>query len=148
MSIQQHFLNINPVIVPISGTLTLDQRRLLLFNVGEPFEIPLQEFDDDWWPLVSNIWTVFSHKNLVNGDSWKTFTCRFAKSSPSSSRKEDVPPEKCRKTKIRPAGLCFAKIKISRYHLKQRVQVERFNNSLDHTHSLEDSEKLKRSQAV
>ncbi|CAG8773726.1 18606_t:CDS:1, partial [Gigaspora rosea] len=89
----------NFVITPAARTLISDQRCLLLFNVGKPLEISLQEFYDDWWLLVSNIWTVFSHKNLVNGDSWKTFTCRFAKSCPSSSQKENIPPDKRRKTK-------------------------------------------------
>ncbi|CAG8854882.1 12774_t:CDS:2, partial [Gigaspora margarita] len=70
----------NSTITLVFGTLIPDQKLLLLFNIGEPLEIPLQEFDDYC-------------------DSWKTFTCRFAKSSPSSSQKEDVLPEKHRKTK-------------------------------------------------
>ncbi|CAG8724487.1 20142_t:CDS:1, partial [Racocetra persica] len=74
--------------------LTPNQRCFLLFNVSEPLEIFLLEFDNNWWPLVSNIWTKFSHGNLVNGDSWNIFTCRFAKNKLSSSRKKNVLQEK------------------------------------------------------
>ncbi|CAG8709186.1 12873_t:CDS:2, partial [Cetraspora pellucida] len=66
----------------------------------------------------------------------------------SSTRKEGIPSEKRRKTKVRPAGQCFAKIKVLHLVTDQVVQVERYLNSPDHAHTLEDSEKLKRSKAV
>jgi hypothetical protein len=97
---------------------------------------------------VSNIWTNFSHKNNVNGNSWKVFICRFNKPKKSSTRKEGISQEKRRITKIRPANLCFAKIKIYHYASEQKVLVERFKDSPDHSHTLEESEKLKRSQTV
>lgn len=84
----------------LSQTLTPDQKRALLFNVNEPLEIPLQEFDDEWWPLVTNIWTGYSHRQLVSGNSWKSYICRFSKHNQSSSRKENIPDEKRRVTKI------------------------------------------------
>ena len=140
---------INPSIIsPTSGILTPNQKRVLLFNINEPLEIPMQEFDNDWWPLVSNIWTGFSYRNHVNGNSWRSFTCRFTKHNQSSSRKEGIPLEKRRKTKIRQSELCFAKIKVIRYILEQKVRVERYKDSPNHMHSLEESEKLKRSQIV
>ncbi|GES83591.1 hypothetical protein GLOIN_2v1777773 [Rhizophagus clarus] len=101
-------MNINPstsTMSTTSPTLTTNQKRALLFNINEPLEIPIQEFDNDWWPFVSNIWT--------------------------------GPPE-----------LCFAKIKVSQFISEQKVRVERYNDSPDHTHSLDESEKLKRSQVV
>ncbi|CAG8812128.1 14545_t:CDS:2, partial [Cetraspora pellucida] len=63
----------------------------------------MKEFDDEWWPLVTNFW-------------------HFE----SSTRKEDVPIEKRRKAKVREAGLCHAKIKVSWYIAKQKVCVEWF----------------------
>ncbi|CAG8833017.1 23995_t:CDS:2, partial [Cetraspora pellucida] len=105
--------------------LTCDQKCMLLYNVQQPFEVLMTEFDDEWWPLVTNIWVKFSHKTLVNGNSWKTF-----------------------KTKVREADLCHAKIKVSWFVVEQKVCVERFPGSSDHAHDLNESDKLKRSQAV
>ena len=133
---------------PITATSTPDQKRVLLFNIDQPFEIPMQEFDEEWWPLVSNIWTKFNNRNLVNGNSWKVFACRFTKHNASSTRKEGILSEKRRKTKIRSANLCSAKIKISRFVAEQKVLVERYQDSPDHTHTLEESEKLKRSTTI
>ena len=44
--------------------------------------------------------------------------------------------------------MCYTKIKVQYYVSEQKVWVERFKDSPDHSHSLEDSEKLKRSQIV
>ena len=108
----------------------------------------MEEFDKEWWPLISNIWTGYSYKNNVNGDSWKVFVCQFNKHNKSSTRKEGISYAKRRITKIRPAKLCFAKIKVQRYASEKKVRVERFKDSPDHSHSLEESEKLKRSKVV
>ncbi|RHZ51825.1 hypothetical protein Glove_469g15 [Diversispora epigaea] len=131
-----------------SSQLTPDQKRELLFNVNQPFEVPMCEFDEEWWPLVSNIWTRYNYKNHTNGNSWKTFACHFTKHNPSSMRKEGIPDEKRRKTKIRSANLCFIKIKVSRFITEKKVYIERYQDSPDHTHTIEESEKLKRSQFV
>ncbi|CAB4478545.1 unnamed protein product [Rhizophagus irregularis] len=57
----------------------------------------MNQFDNNWWPLVSNIWTGFSYRNNVN---------------------------------------------------EQKVRVEKYNDSPDHIHLLDENEKLKRSQVV
>ena len=138
----------NIINIPISEASTPNQKRNILFNVEQPLELSMEEFDKEWWPLVSNIWTRFSYKNNVNGDSWKVFTCRFNKHNKSSTRKEGIPHEKRRITRIRPANLCCAKIKVQRYVFEQKVRIERFKNSPDHSHSLEESERLKRPRIV
>ena len=138
----------NTINLPTSEASTPDQKRNRLFNVNQPLELSMEEFDKEWWPLVSNIWTGYSYKNNVNGDSWKVFVCRFNKHNKSSTRKEGIPYAKRRITKIRPAKLCFAKIKVQRYASEKKVRVERFKDSPDHSHSLEESEKLKRSKVV
>ncbi|CAB5190677.1 unnamed protein product [Rhizophagus irregularis] len=100
----------------INTPISEKQKRILLFNVNQPLELSIEEFDKEWWPLVSNIWTGgFSCKNNVNGDSWKVFVCRFKKHNKSSTQKEGIPNEK---------------------YLP------------DHSHPIEDSEKLKRSEVV
>src|SRR2546423_3087357 len=138
----------NIINIPVSEAPTPNQRRNLLFNVEQPLKLLIEEFDKEWWPLVSNIWTNFSHKNNVNGNSWEVFICQFNKPKKSSTRKEGIPQEKRHITRIRPANLCFAKIKVYRYASEQKVLVERFKDSPDHSHTLEESEKLKRSQTV
>src|SRR6266542_3198746 len=114
----------------ISSTIELsaDEKRVCLFNVGDPFEISLAEFDEHWWPLVSNVWTEKDGYEKANGDSWKIFICRFAKHTISSTRKEGVPADKRRKTKCRAADLCRSTIKICRFH-SGTVRVERYKAS-------------------
>ncbi|RHZ83618.1 hypothetical protein Glove_89g48 [Diversispora epigaea] len=64
------------------------------------------------------------------------------------TRKENIPNVKRRKTKIRIANLCFAKIKILRFDAKQKVHIERFQDSPNHAYGLEKSDKLKHPQAI
>ena len=124
----------------ISSTIELsaDEKRVRLFNVGDSFEISMTEFD------VSNVWT---EKSGYNGDSWKIFTCRFAKRTTSSTRKEGVPADKRRKTKCRPADLCRSTIKIYRFYYGT-VRVEQYQASPDHSHSLRESDQIKRPQVI
>ncbi|RHZ57021.1 hypothetical protein Glove_395g66 [Diversispora epigaea] len=133
---------------PDSEELTPSQKRTLLFNINQPLELSMQKFDDDWWPLVSNVWTGFNLKKKANGDSSQTYTCRFTKIRESSTRKEGIPSNKWRKTKIRLSNLCFAKIKVSRFVMEKKVRVERFKDSPNHTHPLEDSDRLKCPQVI
>ena len=74
----------NIINIFVSEAPTPNQRRNLLFNVEQPLKLSIEEFDKEWWPLVSNIWTNFSHKNNVNGNSWEVFICRFNKPKKSS----------------------------------------------------------------
>ncbi|RHZ71761.1 hypothetical protein Glove_253g79 [Diversispora epigaea] len=127
---------------------TSDEKRALLFNIKNTLEISEEEFDNSWWPLVSNVWTQFNSCKLNNGDSWKVFTCRFTKHRESSTRKENIPIKKRRTTMIRPANICHAKIKVIRMTSKKLIQIERYNNTPDHTHTLIESDRLKRSTAV
>ena len=50
----------NIINIPISEASTPNQKRNILFNVEQPLELSMEEFDKEWWPLVSNIWTRFS----------------------------------------------------------------------------------------
>ena len=75
--------------------LTPDEKRELLFDVDRSLEIPIDDFNENWWPLVSNIWTKWNLYKQVNGDIWKVFGCRFMKFRESSTRqKENIPNEK------------------------------------------------------
>ncbi|RHZ76277.1 hypothetical protein Glove_199g214 [Diversispora epigaea] len=109
-----------------------DEKRALLFNIKNILEISEEEFDNSWWPLVSNVWTQFNSCKLNNGDSWK-----------SSTRKENIPIKKRRTTMIRPANICHAKIKVIRMTSKKLIQIKRYNNTPDHTHTLIESDRLK-----
>ncbi|RHZ86811.1 hypothetical protein Glove_44g33 [Diversispora epigaea] len=125
-----------------NGFEIYEQRELNTLEISE------EEFDNSWWPLVSNVWTQFNSCKLNNGDSWKVFTCRFTKHRESSTRKENIPIKKRRTTMIRPANICHAKIKVIRMTSKKLIQIERYNNTPDHTHTLIESDRLKRSTAV
>ena len=129
--------------------LTPDEIRSLIFNVNSTLEIPIGDFDDNWWPLVTNIWTQWNSWRLANGDSWKVFACRLTKHRESSKRqKENIPINKRRKTAIRPSNICQAKIKVTRLVSLGVIKIERYSNSPDHTHDLRENDRVKRSQAV
>ena len=79
----------------LTADLTPDEKRDLLFDVDRSLEIPIDDFDENWWPLVSNVWTKWSSYKHANGDFWKVFSCRFMKFRESSTRqKENIPNEK------------------------------------------------------
>ena len=129
--------------------LAPDEKRALLFNVGSPFEVPEEEFNKNWWPLVSNIWTQYNSRKHINGDTCKVFTCRFTKHRESSERKnEETPTKKRRTTMIRPPGFCHAKIKVLRLVSIKMVRIENIKDSPHHSHSLKESDRLKRSDVV
>ena len=51
-----------------STTLMEENKRALLFNVKEPFEMSIEEYDN-LWPFVLNIWVGWGQNSLANGDS-------------------------------------------------------------------------------
>jgi len=131
-----------------SQAMTHGEKRARLFNVREQFEVSTSEFEEEWWPLVSNTWTRWGSNRLANGDEWTVFACRFLKHNESSTRKEDISSEKRRKTHPRDPNQCFAKMKVTRIAATLMVRIERYATTPDHSHTLEDSDRLKRSQAI
>ncbi|RHZ74083.1 hypothetical protein Glove_227g182 [Diversispora epigaea] len=97
----------------IMSNLTPDEKRNLLFDVTCSLEIPMKDFDENWWPLVSNIWT-----------QWNSIT------------------------KTRPSNLCCAKIRVLWQFSLKMVKVDRCKDSPNHTHTLLESDQIKRSQAI
>ncbi|RHZ81196.1 hypothetical protein Glove_123g126 [Diversispora epigaea] len=81
-----------PSVVTSISNLKLDEKRNLLFDVNCSLEIPMENFDNNWWPL---------HRESI---SW----------------------------------IVSSKV----------VQVERYNNSSNHTHSLIEVDRIKQSKAV
>ncbi len=122
--------------------------RSRLFNVPEPFGISGEEFER-LWPLVTNVWTYYSSGFPANGDNWTAYVCRLLKHRRSSTRQDGVEPEKRRKTNIRDAQLCSAKIRIKKISISNAVRVEPFGlEPAIHTHSISDTDMLKGSQAL
>ncbi|CAB4374487.1 unnamed protein product [Rhizophagus irregularis] len=90
----------SPFVVASSENLTPDEIRNLPFNVDCSLEIPIDDFNENWWPLITNIWTKWTSNKHVNGDVWKVFACRLMKFWESSTRqKENVPSDKRQITK-------------------------------------------------
>ena len=138
-----------PLVVTSISNLTPDEKRVFLFDVNCSLEIPMDDFNNNWWPLISNVWSKWGSYEYVNGDIRKIFACRLMKPRESSTRqKENVSNEKCRITKIRPSGLCFAKMKVSWIASSKVVQVERYKNSPNHTHSLLEIDRIKRPEVI
>ncbi|CAB4388177.1 unnamed protein product [Rhizophagus irregularis] len=142
-------LNMSPFVVASSENLTPDEIRNLLFNVDCSLEIPIDDFNENWWPLITNIWTQWTSYKHVNGNVWKVFACRLMKFRESSTRqKENVPSDKCRITKKRSSDLCYAKIKVSWLVSLKIVQIERYKNSPTHAHLLLECDRIKRPQVI
>ena len=56
----------------------------------------MEDFDKNWWPLVSNVWTQWNLYKLVNEDIQKDFACCFMKYQKSNTQsKENIPNAKC-----------------------------------------------------
>ena len=55
----------NIINIPTSEALTPNQKRIRLFNVEQPLELSMKEFDEEWWPFVSNVWTGYSYKQTL-----------------------------------------------------------------------------------
>src|SRR5947209_2597642 len=117
------------------------------FNVANALEFSLQEFDNQW-ALVDNFWTRFSENTRGNGDKWISCVCRLSKPRPSAGRKDNIPAEKRRTTWKRPALDCQAKIKVTWFAGMQRVRVEKFEDALDHCHSIDEVDMRKRSTFI
>ncbi|RIB23907.1 hypothetical protein C2G38_2169988 [Gigaspora rosea] len=107
--------SMNTIVIESTAGLICDQRRTLLYNVQQPFKVPIKEFDEEWWPLVTNIWV----KYIV---VIKTLLM-------------EIPKKPSYAALINPLN-------------QQRVHVEWFQDSPDHAHELDESDKLKCSQAV
>jgi hypothetical protein len=48
--------------------ITSEEKRNLLFDVNCSLEVQIEDFDKNWWPLVSNIWTQWTLYKQVNGN--------------------------------------------------------------------------------
>ncbi|CAG8819590.1 4577_t:CDS:1, partial [Racocetra persica] len=44
-------------------------KRDILFNLDQPVEVPLDEFNSKWWPLILNVWVQFNYKIHTNRNS-------------------------------------------------------------------------------
>jgi hypothetical protein len=137
------------MLITSTTNFTPDEKRDLLFNINHTLEIPMDDFNENWWPIVSNIWTQWNSCKHTNGDVRKVFACRFTKHQKSSMRqKENIQNEKRRITRTRPSGLCNAKIKVSWLFSLKMVKIERYKDSPNHAHSLLETDRIKHSQAV
>ncbi|KAF9921734.1 hypothetical protein FBU30_008201 [Linnemannia zychae] len=130
---------------------TAQEKRELLFNVHAPIELPTKEFDEDWWPLISNAWSCSSGpKPTPIGAPLgyiRHYTCRLAtKHIPKS--KDTTPVNKRRQRPVRAACDCQAALKITHITATGITIIERFNDAPMHTHSLVDVDKVKRPAAI
>jgi len=78
------------LIITSTSNLTSDEKRELLFNIGCTLEIPIDDFNDKWWPLVTNIWTIWDSFKYMNGDTRKIFACCLTKHHESSTRQKEI----------------------------------------------------------
>ena len=58
----------NVMLVTSTSNFTPDEKRDLLFNINCTLEIPMDDFNENWWPIVLNIWTQWNSSKHTNGD--------------------------------------------------------------------------------
>ncbi|KAF9912584.1 hypothetical protein EC991_010009 [Linnemannia zychae] len=131
---------------------TTQEKRELLFNVHTPVELPTKEFEEEWWPLISNAWTCNSGpKPTAIGAPLgyiRNYSCRLSKQTTPKS-KETTPVNKRRTRPVRAACDCQAAIKITHITATGTSIVERYNDApAVHTHSLADVDKVKRPAVI
>lgn len=118
--------------------------RLRLFNVDEPFTLPLTEFEEKW-KEVDNVWcqTGKTERSKRHPDGWtKTYDCRFRKRQKSSAKDPNVPVNKKRKTSIHEPDLCNAMITVT--HRDGSVTIRKTHpGGPSHTHGLRESDMRK-----
>lgn len=135
---------------------TAQEKRELLFNVHTPVELPTKEFEDDWWPLISNAWSCYSGPKPTPVGAplgyIRNYTCRLATkfNSKPKDTSNDTPDTKRRKRTVRVAHECPAAIKITHVTVTGITTVERTHSDTPavHTHSLADVDKVKRPAAI
>ncbi|KAF8942757.1 hypothetical protein BGZ47_006160 [Haplosporangium gracile] len=135
---------------------TAQEKRELLFNVHKPVELPTKEFENDWWPLISNAWTCNSGPKPTPVGAplgyIRNYTCRLAtKYNPKpKDTSNDTPNTKRRKRTIRVPCECQAAIKITHVTATGITTIERNHNDTPavHTHSLADVDKARRPAAI
>ena len=135
---------------------TVQEKRELLFNVHRSVELPTKEFEDDWWPLISNAWTCNSGPKPTPVGAplgyIRSYSCRLAtKYSPKPKDiSNDTPDTKRRKRISRVPCECQAAIKITHVTATGITTVERNHHDTPavHTHSLADVDKVRRPAAI
>ncbi|KAK5815387.1 hypothetical protein F5H01DRAFT_345687 [Linnemannia elongata] len=135
---------------------TPQEKRELLFNVHRPVELPTKEFEDDWWPLISNAWTCNSGPKPTPVGAplgyIRNYSCRLAtKYNPKpKDTSNDTPDTKRRKRTSRVPCECQAAIKITHVTATGITTVERNHHDTPavHTHSLADVDKVRRPAAI
>ncbi|CAB4432414.1 unnamed protein product [Rhizophagus irregularis] len=65
----------SPLIIMSASNLTPDEKWDLLFDVDRALEIPMEVFNEEWWPLVSNIWTKWDLKFVTLSQIYLSYTC-------------------------------------------------------------------------
>lgn len=132
--------------------MNVHKKHTLLFNVikdvdKNPLEIPLQEFDDHWWPLISNVWVLTGGLQPYTKDGvfgcYSVYVCHLAKTKESSAWKEGMPIDKRRKTAVHIPFECEASIKITCIISTSTICIEWYKDTPDHTHSIEDNDRIK-----
>lgn len=135
---------------------TPQEKRELLFNVLKPIELPTKEFEDDWWPLISNAWTCNSGPKPTPVGAplgyIRNYSCRLAtKYNPKpKDTSNDTPDTKRRKRTSRVPCECQAAIKVTHVTATGITTVERNHHDTPavHTHSLADVDKIRRPAAI
>lgn len=123
--------------------------RQLMFEVRDPIELSLEEFDK-YWPYVDNVWLKKrSYSNVSSSTS--TYRCRLCRLRVRPSRAG--PPEEGKKSRnhpVRERGNCKMQVKVVRVEgAHSCVTITQTPSSgHNHTHELDNIDKIKRNSGI
>ncbi|ORX85627.1 hypothetical protein K493DRAFT_360358 [Basidiobolus meristosporus CBS 931.73] len=124
--------------------------REALFDVP-PDGISFRKLEDfqEIWGLATNFWVMYSRKRVLkHGAVTTTYACRFEKHKKSSTKNPHVPANKRRRTTVREPGQCRVRIVVKVTPQSTVTVVRAQSSALHHTHSIEESDLLKRNDVI
>ena len=130
----------------LSNPPPIKQWRKVFFLLFEDIELDWEQFQT-LWPYIDNIWSRQKKGEVKNGLGDDYHLCRLwrPQSRCKGAHKKDKP--------MTVAKECGMRMKISIYHLQDyaipdRVNITRYGDCEEHNHTLEESDRFKRSSEL
>lgn len=125
--------------------------RQLLFELKDPTEISLEEYER-YWPFIDNVWVKQRSNSTKDGHmTTDYYMCRLRRPTCKSSQMRPLPEgKKPRNKAIREGSACNVQIKVVRFEgAYSTVTISRTpGSSRSHSHDLEYMDRVKRNSGL
>ncbi|KAK2781585.1 2,5-diamino-6-(ribosylamino)-4(3H)-pyrimidinone 5'-phosphate reductase [Onygenales sp. PD_12] len=125
--------------------------RQVLFELKEPVEMSLKEFNT-YWPFIDNVW-VKQRSNATKGGLTTTdyYMCRLRRATNRTTQAKPLPEgKKPRKKSVREGSQCNVQIKVIKFEgAYSTITIMRTpGSSRGHSHDLDHIDKVKRNSGL